>query len=141
MKNSAEIGTPSRWMLCLIGGLLVLLFSSVTFLVSGSEWVNQPIFRVPAGNWAAWAALMTLSTLTLIACRSIRWLVWPARLFLLLAIIWYPLSVWLTGSLELSGAVSPRGNWWLHYTLSLVFVPWLLLFLRAMVAIVKRLWF
>ncbi len=116
------------------------MLGSVIFLVSGSEWVNQPILRVPAGNWAAWAALITLSALTVIACRSINWLVWPAWLFLVLAIIWYPLSVWLTGSLELSGAEEPRGVWWLSYTLLQVFAPWLLLFLRTMVAIVKRLW-
>lgn len=140
MKPAIDNGTVSSGTLYLVAALVLLLLGSLAFLISESERIGQPILGVPAGNWAAWAALISFNALSVVACRSPAWLLWPARLGLALAVVWYPVSVGLMGNPELSGADPFRGGIWLYYTLLLVFVPWLALLLRLTVAIARRLW-
>lgn len=122
--------------------LIVIVAAGAGFLlVTGNavlEWEIGFLAGVPAGNLIAWAGLSAWATMALWATRPGSWLRWPAWLVVVLALVWFPVSVALLGNLRLSGGSGYGGVVWLYYSTGLVALPVVLLVFGLVARLVFR---
>ncbi|MEM8681839.1 MAG: hypothetical protein AAGF72_00325 [Pseudomonadota bacterium] len=97
--------------------LLAIAIFATASLVSGADYLLQPVGPFPLGNLLTTAGLASLPLAAWLYAGDRRWLNWLCLFAVVLAVCWYPASAALAGNLNLEFS-GQRGGYWVMLTLA-----------------------
>lgn len=138
-----------------IGALIVFLVAAA-LLISGSPLLTKVLSNNPPIPWGTpitWLGLIALPTLLFCSVEKLRkpesrlynYLGFALKIFLLLAILWVPVSYLLSGNLSFSfsekegfqGGQSAM-RWFWRFTYGIVIAPLLILIVHWLSALIRK---
>ncbi len=107
--------------------LILIIAICLYLLITGSDLLETNIsflWNVPLGNILAYLALLSSTVLTLLLTSKITILFILAKIDLMLAILWLPVSILASGNVKLSfSSQSPlSSDYWYSFTATIVFI-------------------